>query len=327
MNNSDKTAVVTGANSGLGFEAAAQLADQGYGKVILACRSIEKANAAKAQLVQRVGKDVFEGLVIDTSEPAKGRQAAQELIGRGGKIDYLLLNAGMGGTDLKTNSDGIDLVYASTLAGHHVLTIELLNGGLLADEARIVIAGSEAARGDITGMPMKTSNFRGISEAKYGGDMLATLIGLAKGEAESKYDSNVAYSNAKAMVAWWAAALARRLPEKMAVYAVSPGAAMSTAFARNMPWAMRVLLVPVMRVIGPVVGMDQPIDVAARRYLDVVAEGVQESGSFFASPPKKVVGPLQKQLGPDYLLDEDLQEAGWAAVVAMTGNVEVQAVA
>ena len=53
MNEANKTALVTGANSGVGFEAAAQLAEDGWGKVILACRSIEKAEAAKAQLVER----------------------------------------------------------------------------------------------------------------------------------------------------------------------------------------------------------------------------------------------------------------------------------
>ena len=45
---SKKTVVVTGANAGLGFEAAAQFAEQGWGKVILACRSQAKADAARA---------------------------------------------------------------------------------------------------------------------------------------------------------------------------------------------------------------------------------------------------------------------------------------
>ena len=54
---SGKTALVTGANSGLGFEAAAQLAKEGYGKIILACRSLEKAGAAREQLAARVASD------------------------------------------------------------------------------------------------------------------------------------------------------------------------------------------------------------------------------------------------------------------------------
>jgi NADP-dependent 3-hydroxy acid dehydrogenase YdfG len=46
-NTSHKTALVTGANAGLDFEAPAQLADDGWGKVILACRSVDKAEAAR----------------------------------------------------------------------------------------------------------------------------------------------------------------------------------------------------------------------------------------------------------------------------------------
>ena len=59
-NTNGKTALVTGANSGIGFEAAAQLAEVGYSKVILATRTLEKGEIAKSQLIERVGKDIFE---------------------------------------------------------------------------------------------------------------------------------------------------------------------------------------------------------------------------------------------------------------------------
>ena len=48
----DKTALVTGANSGLGFEAAAQLAEAGYARVILACRTLAKAEGARRALAR-----------------------------------------------------------------------------------------------------------------------------------------------------------------------------------------------------------------------------------------------------------------------------------
>ena len=59
---STNTALVTGANTGLGFEAAAQLAEAGYGRVILACRTLDKASDARTRLVERTGKDVFDVL-------------------------------------------------------------------------------------------------------------------------------------------------------------------------------------------------------------------------------------------------------------------------
>ena len=93
VNEADKTALVTGANSGVGFEAAAQLAEDGWGRVILACRSIEKAETAKARLVERTGKDPFDVLVVDTSEVASAHAACDELRDRGERIDFLLLLA------------------------------------------------------------------------------------------------------------------------------------------------------------------------------------------------------------------------------------------
>lgn len=94
MDTAHKTALVTGANSGVGFEAAAQLAEDGWAKVILACRSIEKAEAARAQLVERVGRDPFGVLAVDTSEVASAQAACDELRDRGERVDFLLLNAG-----------------------------------------------------------------------------------------------------------------------------------------------------------------------------------------------------------------------------------------
>lgn len=316
-----RSALVTGANSGLGFEVSSQIAEAGYGKVILACRSKEKAEGAKQRLIERCGRDVFEILVIDTAEPESAAEAAQELLCREARVDLLILNAGMGAKQLQTNSDGMDVVYASTLAGHHILTKRLLDAKLLAPSARIVIAGSEAARADLPGMGMEVDDFKTIAVERYQGDLTATLVDTARGKVVGEYNPNHAYANAKSMVAWWAAALARRLPEGMAVYAVSPGAAMGTSFSRNMPSFMRLIMVPMMRVFGPVFGMTGSVAQGARRYLDAADFDEASSGSFFASPPRKMVGDLQPQHTP-HLVDEELQEAGWAAIVELTQSAD-----
>ena len=65
-----RTALVTGANSGLGLEAAAQLADAGYDTVIITARTEAKAQAAREELLARTGKDVFETLRIDNDDLA-----------------------------------------------------------------------------------------------------------------------------------------------------------------------------------------------------------------------------------------------------------------
>ncbi len=81
----DRAALVTGANSGLGFEASAQLAEQGYHRVVLSARTAEKAATARDQLSARTGEDVFETLVLDSDDLATVESAANELAERGGR--------------------------------------------------------------------------------------------------------------------------------------------------------------------------------------------------------------------------------------------------
>jgi NAD(P)-dependent dehydrogenase (short-subunit alcohol dehydrogenase family) len=164
---SSKTVLVTGANSGVGMEAARQLAAAGWGKVILACRTEEKAGTARTLLVEKTGKDPFATLVIDTAEIASANTAGDELRERGERIDFLLLNAGASSAKPKFNSDGVELTWASTLVGHHVLTMRMLADGLLSPNARIVIVGSEAARGTAPGM--KVHDISGVAAESFAG--------------------------------------------------------------------------------------------------------------------------------------------------------------
>ena len=95
----NETVVVTGANAGLGFEAAAQFAERGYGTVVLACRTEEKAEAAAAALRSRTGKDVFATLAVDVADLASARAAADALAARASRVDVLVLNAGLAATE------------------------------------------------------------------------------------------------------------------------------------------------------------------------------------------------------------------------------------
>ena len=320
MSNADRTALVTGANAGLGFEAAAQLAEDGWGKITLACRTAEKAETARRQRVERTGVDPVEVVAIDTSEVASAEHAAKELQERGATIDFLLLNAGASGQDATYNSDGVEVTYASTLIGHHVLTMRALEHGLLAPNARIVIAGSEGARGNMPGVALQ--NIDEIAGESYGGDRVAAIEALVRIEApqQKKFVNMNEYVTAKLLVAWWAAALSRRLPDGVTVNAVSPGANLGTSFARDMPAAMRMVMMPVLKALGPVMKMNGPISDGARRYLDAADYADDDTGHFYATANRRqLVGPVGVQTWPDYFTDEPAQEDGFRAIVALTG--------
>ena len=320
MNHADKTALVTGANAGVGFEAAAQLAEDGWGKVILACRSVEKAEAARAQLVERTGKDPFDVLAVDTSEVASAHAACDELRDRGERIDFLLLNAGASAKDARFNSGGVETTYASTLIGHHVMAMRTLGDGVLSPNARIVIAGSEGARGNMPGMNLHDLNR--IAADDFDGDLVGAIEALCRLElpAQTKFIHMNEYVTAKLLVAWWVASLARKLPSGITVNAVSPGAVLSTSFARDADAMMRFVMIPVMKVLGPFMGMSGSIEKAARRYLDAADFGDEETGRFYATAhPRKLAGPMGVQTGPEHFNDARGHEASFDAMVRLTG--------
>jgi len=311
-----KSALVTGATSGLGFEAAAQLADAGYDRVTITGRSESRAEEARAALATRTGRDVFETLSVDLNAPASVSAAAAELARRGEPIDFLLLNAGMvSGNDLVRTDEGIEITTASSLVGHHQLTMQMLSDDLLSDSASIVIAGSEAARGDVMGFnPVDLPEF---AAENFDGDLEAAVEALMRFDVPLKFSSATAYSNAKLFVAYWAAELARKLPEGMSVNAVSPGSAPDTDAGRNATFPMTLL----MKVFKVVPGMSAPVPVAASRYIEVSEYPDDVSGEFFASAPKKMTGDLHRMDHP-HVSDRASQEATWKAIVAVSGDID-----
>ena len=282
------TGLVTGANSGLGFEASAQLAERGYQRVIITARTTEKAATARDQLFARTGEDVFDTLTLDNDDLKTVESAATELAQRGGKIDLLLLNAGMSPTkQMVRSAQGIEGTVASMLVGHHLLTSRLLEADLLSDRARIIIAGSEAARGDVpTFHPLDVDAF---AAEHFDGNLEAAIEAQLLMEAPAEYKPSDVYATAKMFVVWWAAELARSLPEGMTVNAVSPGSTPETNAARDAPFYMRYLMLPILKLMP---GMSHSVSDGAGRYLEVAGYGDEISGKFFASPPRKMTGTL-----------------------------------
>ena len=306
-------ALVTGATSGLGYAAARLLAGEGWHEIIVTGRSLAAAQQAAAQLAAESNTVIITALALDLDKPSSVQSALAELVKRGRPIDFLLLNAGMvPGKARVITAAGIEASEAP-LIGHHQLTVGLLRANLLGPDARIVIAGAEPARG---GVPMfKYTDVPAFAAEYYRGDQTAAVEALIRNGPHVKYAPNNAYADAKLIVAWWAAALARRLPPGMAVYAVSPGASNATNVARNAGPLLKYLMIPIVNLIP---GMNQTPETAARRYLQASEFGTDVSGQFFASAQGKFSGPIEAQRQP-HLHDRTSQEAAWQAVVNVSG--------
>ena len=114
-----KTVVITGANSGLGFETAKKIAASKEYRVILACRNDAKAAQAKADIIAATGNDAVETLRLDTSLLSSVREFANNYIKAYGTVDVLINNAGISPMrDSGTTEEGFEVVFATNYLGH-----------------------------------------------------------------------------------------------------------------------------------------------------------------------------------------------------------------
>lgn len=121
-----KNVIITGANSGLGFETAKKIAKDKEYRIILACRSAEKAETAKTRIVNETGNENVAVMVLDTSLLSSVRAFAGNYVSEYGTVDVLINNAGISPAHGGTTAEGFELVFATNYLGHFFLTQLLL---------------------------------------------------------------------------------------------------------------------------------------------------------------------------------------------------------
>ena len=140
-----KTVIITGANTGIGFQAARQLAAAGA-TVVLACRHPGRmADAARALRSEHVDAAIDE-VAIDLGSLRSVESAANVILGRYPHIDGLINNAGITGGPGWRTLDGVESCFGVNHLGHFALTGLLLERLLATPEARIVSVSSTAHR-------------------------------------------------------------------------------------------------------------------------------------------------------------------------------------
>lgn len=127
-----KTLVITGANSGIGWEAARMCAEKG-GNVVMACRSPERAQDALDRLRARVPSAKVELARLDLASLASIRACAEDLRARFPRIDVLVNNAGIMAIPRTLTEDGFEMQLGTNHLGHFALT------GLLHDRVTRVV--------------------------------------------------------------------------------------------------------------------------------------------------------------------------------------------
>ena len=204
-----RVAIVTGGNTGLGFETARLLAERGA-TVVLAVRDAEKGRQAAA----RIRGDVTVQ-ALDLTSLESIRSAAADLRATYSGIDLLINNAGVMYTPRRTTADGFELQFGTNHLGHFALTGLLLDRLLPVPGSRVVTVSSTGHR---------------IQAAIHFDDL----------QWERSYSRIGAYGQSKLANLMFTYELQRRLAPRGTTMAVAahPGVS-NTELARNLPAALR----------------------------------------------------------------------------------------
>ncbi len=138
---SGKTIVVTGGNSGIGYEAALQLAAHGA-DTILACRNLKKAGAAAEAIVEAYPDAKVEAMELDLASLASIEEFAEGLPKKRDRLDVLCNNAGVMALPKCKTADGFEMQIGTNHLGHFALTGRLLELLLSTPESRVVNVSS-----------------------------------------------------------------------------------------------------------------------------------------------------------------------------------------
>src|SRR5690242_704915 len=211
-----RLAVVTGANTGLGFETARVLAARGA-SVVLAVRDIEKGKRAAARIAGAAPGANVMVQPLDLASLESVRAAAGELRARHPRIDLLINNAGVMYTPRQTTRDGFEMQFGTNHLGHFALTGLLLDRMLPVPGSRVVTVSSTGHR---------------IRAAIHFDDL----------QWQHSYSRAGAYGQSKLANLMFTYELQRRLAAHSTVAVAAHPGLSSTELVRNSPAALRLPL-------------------------------------------------------------------------------------
>jgi NAD(P)-dependent dehydrogenase (short-subunit alcohol dehydrogenase family) len=174
-----KTVVVTGGNSGIGYETAAALAGAGA-RVLVTARSADKGRVALSSLTRRLdGAGELQLVVFDLGDLSSVRRGAEEILELAPRLEVLVNNAGLVLSERRETVDGFEATFAINHLGPFLLTNLLLERLRASAPARIVNVASSAHAAARKGIPFEdlqtaTSHYRGMRV--YGQSKLANIL-------------------------------------------------------------------------------------------------------------------------------------------------------
>lgn len=283
-----RVAVVTGANTGIGFETAKVLAARGA-SVVLAVRDRDKGERAAARITGAASGAEVTVTHLDLASLKSVRAAAEELRAGHPKIDLLINNAGVLFTGKGTTSDGFELRWGTNHLGHFALTGLLLEKMLPVPGSRVVTVSSLGHR-------------------------VRARIDFDDPRSERSYDRIAAYGRSKLANLLFTYELQRRLPGigKTIAVAAHPGGA-HTDLMRNAPASFRAFAT----IAGPLV---QRPAMGALPTLRAAADPGVLGGEYFGpAGPGEIWGHPRRVSSSEQSHDLAVQRRLWTVSEELTG--------
>ncbi|MBK7864860.1 MAG: SDR family NAD(P)-dependent oxidoreductase [Archangiaceae bacterium] len=275
-----KTAIVTGASSGLGVETTRVLALAGA-DVTLAVRNVEAGEKVKAELEAGLpaGAGRLDVKALDLTDLASVRAFAAA--SGEGPLDLLINNAGIMAPPLGVTAQGFESQLGTNHLGHFLLTLLLEKRLKQSPAARVVTVSSDLHR-------------RGS-----GASIIATLDG-DRAFQQRKYAPQAQYGDSKLANVLFARGLAKRFPANVEAFSLHPGV-IATNLTRTM---IPPFLTPVFRAVGKVLLKSVPQGAATTVYAATAPELAEQNGAYLADCA--VTQPMSEAL------DETLIERTWS---------------
>ena len=293
MNNvgslSSKTIIVTGANAGLGYQTALALAKKDA-TVIMACRNVNKAEAAKEQILKEAPNGKLEIIKLDLSDLKSVRAFAKEFLKKYNSLDVLVNNAGVMIPPFSKTVDNFELQMGANYFGHFVLTGLLLDLLNRTAGSRIVMLSSIAHK-----------------SGKIDFDNL---------NSEKSFSKSGAYGQSKLACLMHAQELNRRLSasgSKVLAVAAHPGVS-NTDLMRHIPKFLIFILSPLLPLVT-----HKPSDAALPELMAALDGNVQGGDYFGPTGFKEMKGGTGKVKAMPHAYDEGVAKKLFDVAEDLTG--------
>jgi NAD(P)-dependent dehydrogenase (short-subunit alcohol dehydrogenase family) len=290
--------VVTGANSGTGKEATARLAAAGA-RVTMAVRSLDKGEAARAEILTRVPGADLRLRRIDLADLASVRSFAEGMLADGEQLDTLVNNAGVMIPPTRIETvDGYELQFQSNFLGPFLLTNLLLPRLLESTSPRVATMSSGTA--DFGSIHFRDLQFRGRYSA-------------ARAYAQSKL--------ADLLMTLRLAELSEANGWGLLSTAAHPGYTRTNLQTAGRNLGREKQLQPASRTLLPSQGVEQ----GAEPLLFAAADPAAAQGAYYGPSRMALVGPTHRARLPRSARGRDLPASLWAVAAELTGLADGEA--